>query len=165
MVRPAVFLAVASVVVCILAGCGESGQVALRSSSGVSSQTGTQSVTLAVRDVDPIGQILVDGTGRTVYAFEADRPGVATCEDACADMWPPYRVSATPRPGDSGVTNAAMLGTVGRADGTRQVTYAGHPMYYFVGDDGPGVANGQGRQEFGSRWFVVALDGTLIERR
>jgi predicted lipoprotein with Yx(FWY)xxD motif len=161
---PILSLAVFGTIAYMAAGCG-SGEIAPQTSGVVSRQTSPPGVTLAVRDVVPVGQILVDGTGRTLYAFEADRPDEATCDAACAKVWAPYRISATPRPGDSGVTNAAMVGAVTRADGTRQVTYGGHPMYYFVGDEGPGVANGQGRREFGSRWLVVGPDGNMIEPR
>ena len=168
MAMPILPVAVFGTIACMVAGCG-SGEIASQTSgvvsSTVSSQTSPQGVTVAVRDVVPVGQILVDGTGRTLYAFEADRPDEATCDGACAQVWPPYRISATPRPGDSGVTKAAMLGAVTRADGTRQLTYGGHPMYYFVGDEGPGVANGHGRREFDSRWLVVGIDGNMIEPR
>jgi hypothetical protein len=57
---------------------------------------------------------------------------------------------------------AADLGTITRSDGTKQVTYDGHPLYYFAGDSGPGQTNGQGSDGFGAKWWLVAPAGTQI---
>ena len=107
------------------------------------------------------GKALVDGKGRTLYLWEADKSSTSTCTGACAAAWPPVTVSGTPQAG-SGV-NRAMLGTVKRADGTAQLTYNGHPLYYFVGDASAGLAKGQGSKAFGAGWYVVSASGAKID--
>jgi len=107
-----------------------------------------------------LGQTLVDGQGRTLYLFEADRAGKSQCNGACASAWPPYVTSSAPHVG-TGVT-AALLGTSIRGDGVAQVTYLGHPLYYYAGDNQPGDAAGQGLNQFGAKWYVLASSGNKI---
>jgi predicted lipoprotein with Yx(FWY)xxD motif len=104
---------------------------------------------------------LVDGKGRTLYLWEADKNGTSTCTSACAAAWPPVTVSGTAQAG-SGITQS-LLGTVKRDDGTEQVTYNGHPLYYFVGDTAAGMAKGQGSKAFGADWYVVNAKGSKID--
>jgi predicted lipoprotein with Yx(FWY)xxD motif len=80
--------------------------------------------------------ILTNGMGRAVYLFEKDTGITSWCHGACATAWPPVLTTGRPVTG-SGVT-AALLGTVRRTNGTIQVTYGGHPLYYFSGDQHPG---------------------------
>ena len=75
--------------------------------------------------------------------------------------WPPYLASAAPQAG--GGVNRALLGTVHRSDGTIQVTYNGHPLYYFRGDMSPGSDHGQGVKAFGADWYVVGANGSKID--
>jgi predicted lipoprotein with Yx(FWY)xxD motif len=91
---------------------------------------------------------LVGPDGKTVYLFEADKNGKPTCAGACTKFWPPVTVSSMPSTG-SGL-DKSLLGTVKRADGSTQVTYAGHPLYYYSGDAGPGTALGQAMSAFGA---------------
>jgi predicted lipoprotein with Yx(FWY)xxD motif len=108
-----------------------------------------------------LGQILVDGQGRTLYLFEADQAGMSSCNGACASAWPPYLSDATPR-ADAGVTGS-LLGTSARGDdGGTQVTYDGHPLYYYAGDSEPGDTAGQGLDQFGAKWYVLAPGGNKI---
>ena len=107
-----------------------------------------------------LGQTLVDGRGRTLYLFEADKAGKSACDGACAGVWPPYVSNGTPRAG-TGV-RGALLGTSSRGDGSAQVTYRGHPLYFYAGDDRPGDAAGQGLNQFGARWYVLAPSGDEI---
>jgi predicted lipoprotein with Yx(FWY)xxD motif len=119
-------------------------------------------VTVDLKSVSGIeDKALVDGKGRTLYLWEADTNGTSTCTGACAAAWPPVTVSGTAQAG-SGVTES-LLGTVKRADGTEQVTYNGHPLYYFVGDTGPGMAKGQGSKDFGADWYVLNAKGSKID--
>jgi predicted lipoprotein with Yx(FWY)xxD motif len=104
-----------------------------------------------------LGKILVDARGRTLYLFEADRPNVSTLSSAGLVAWPAFRATVTPE-ATSGAS-AAMLGTI---RGTSQVTYAGHPLYYFVGDHSSGDLNGQGLNKFGALWYVVGAGGNAI---
>jgi predicted lipoprotein with Yx(FWY)xxD motif len=108
-----------------------------------------------------LGQILVDASGRTLYLFAADTGTQSTCNSsACVQYWPPVLTNGTPR-ASSGVT-ASLLGTVARQDGSTEVTYAGHPLYYFVSDKKAGDVTGQGINGFGGPWYVVSPSGMSI---
>jgi predicted lipoprotein with Yx(FWY)xxD motif len=104
---------------------------------------------------------LVDEEGKTLYLWEADKAGQSTCTGPCAAAWPPVTTSGAPQAG-SGV-NQSLLGTVKRDDGTEQVTYNGHPLYYFVGDTAAGMAKGQGSKAFGADWYVLNAKGSKID--
>jgi predicted lipoprotein with Yx(FWY)xxD motif len=103
---------------------------------------------------------LTDGTGRTVYLWLADKASSPTCVGPCATVWPPVSSSSAPTAGSGAV--AADLGTTTRADGTTQVTYAGHPLYYFEGDTSAGKAAGQGSDSFGAKWWELTASGAAI---
>jgi predicted lipoprotein with Yx(FWY)xxD motif len=107
------------------------------------------------------GKALAGKHGHALYLFEGDKNGKPTCTGACATAWPPDTVSGHPVAG-SGV-NQRLLGTVKRPDGTRQVTYNGHPLYYFTGDAGSGHATGQGTDAFGAEWYVLNASGSKID--
>jgi predicted lipoprotein with Yx(FWY)xxD motif len=104
---------------------------------------------------------LVDEDGKTLYLWEADKSGTSTCTGACAAAWPPVTTSGPPQAG-SGV-DKSLLSTVKRSDGTEQVTYNGHPLYYFVGDTAAGMAKGQGSKAFGASWYVLNAKGSKID--
>jgi predicted lipoprotein with Yx(FWY)xxD motif len=110
----------------------------------------------------PLGNVLVDGSGRTVYLFEQDTSTASTCYDACGSAWPPVLTTTPPTAGAFVSGNA--LGTSARRDGTTQVTYHGHPLYRFAGDRQRGDTAGQGLDAFGARWYVLGADGTGITR-
>ena len=108
-----------------------------------------------------LGQVLVDSNGLTVYLFLADKGTMSSCNSAgCMQYWPPVLTTGAPQAG-SGVT-ASLLGTAARADGTTQVTYAGHPLYRFINDKAAGQATGQGVNAFGAPWYVVSPSGSQI---
>ncbi|MCW2918195.1 MAG: hypothetical protein JWN52_6263 [Actinomycetia bacterium] len=117
-------------------------------------------VTVAVRD-SKLGKILVDGHGRTLYLFEADKGTNSTCYSACAKAWPPLTTTGKPQAG-SGVS-PALLGTTARTDHTTEVTYNRHPLYYFVSDTKPGDITGQGLNNFGAKWYVLNPKGNKID--
>src|SRR6185437_5133925 len=100
-----------------------------------------------------LGKILVDGKGMTVYLFVADKSTSSTCYTSCAQFWPPVLTSGAPTAGDG--AQASLLGTTARTDGTTEVTYAGHPLYYFLKDKNPGDTTGQGVNGFGGLWWVL----------
>ena len=117
-------------------------------------------ITIAVGSTR-LGQVLVDGKGRTVYLFAADSGTKSTCNSsACVQYWPPVLTTGAPQ-GGTGV-NASLLGTTSRQDGTIEVTYAGHPLYYFISDNKAGDVTGQGINSFGGPWYVVSPSGTRI---
>jgi predicted lipoprotein with Yx(FWY)xxD motif len=108
------------------------------------------------------GTALVDGTGRALYLFEADTGTTSACTGPCAQVWPPLLAQGT-APTASGAVQAGLVGTATRADGTEQVTYNGHPLYYFSGDKAPGDTRGQALDRFGGEWYVVAPGGDEID--
>jgi predicted lipoprotein with Yx(FWY)xxD motif len=110
-----------------------------------------------------LGSILVDSNGRTLYLSQADRPDTSACSSACANVWPPYEPPRSPQAG-AGV-DAGKLGTIVRADGAKQGTYDGHPLYYYVGDRVAGQTTGQALSQFGAAWYVVAHCGSAITTR
>jgi predicted lipoprotein with Yx(FWY)xxD motif len=122
-------------------------------SSGAASAVGTKTSSL--------GTFLVDANGRTLYLWDADHGSKSTCSGACAQAWPPLTTSATPKA--SGAVKASLLGTTKRADGTSEVTYAGHPLYTFAGDTQPGQTTGQGSNGFGAPWWVVTPAGKALQ--
>jgi predicted lipoprotein with Yx(FWY)xxD motif len=130
-------------------------------SSPVAGSPAAASATVSLAAISGIpGEVLVGSNLHTLYLFEADTNGTPTCTGACAAVWPPDIVTGTPSAG-SGV-NQALLGTVTRSDGTTQVTYNHHPLYYYAGDTGAGTANGQGSTSFGAAWFVVNASGNAV---
>jgi predicted lipoprotein with Yx(FWY)xxD motif len=106
------------------------------------------------------GPILFDGRGYALYAFTRDVGKRATCYGACAKAWPPYIVTARPTAGAG--TKAALIGVTRRQDGKLQATYAGRPLYYYVGDSKPGIVLCQNVKEFGGYWLVVRGSGKLV---
>jgi predicted lipoprotein with Yx(FWY)xxD motif len=96
----------------------------------------------------------------TVYLFVADTGTSSTCNTACATVWPPVLTTGAPQAG-TGAT-ASLVGTTTRTDGTIEVTYAGHPLYYFVQDKSPGDTTGQGVNSFGALWWVLSPSGAAI---
>ena len=119
--------------------------------------SGTAAVSLATISGIP-GKALVGSNGRTLYLFQADKNGTSACTGACAAAWPPDIVTGQPQAG-SGVSQA-LLGTITRPDGTMQLTFNGHPLYYFTADAAGGTAHGQGVKAFGAEWYVVGAGGS-----
>ena len=135
---------------------------AAQPSSPAAVSSGTAAMTIGLQSVSGIdGKILADGQGRALYLFTADKSSTSTCTGACAAAWPPVTASAMPMAG--GGVSQSMLGTTKRADGTEQLTYNGHPLYYFSADTGSGMAKGQGVKAFGSDWYVVDGKGSKID--
>ena len=106
------------------------------------------------------GPVLYDGRGFVLYAFTHDRPGRSRCSGACAQAWPPYLVPGAVRAGTG--ARQSLIATVRRADGSRQVTYAGRPLYYYAGDRKPGQILCQNVSEFGGLWLVVRANGAPV---
>jgi predicted lipoprotein with Yx(FWY)xxD motif len=105
-----------------------------------------------------LGDILVDGDGRTLYAFTKDKGAQSACSGQCATNWPALTGPATAGTG----VQASLLSTSMQANGDTQVTYGGRPLYYFAGDAKPGDTNGQG---VGDVWFVLTADGQLVKEK
>ena len=120
------------------------------------SGAGAAGASVEVSSTD-LGDILVDGEGRTLYLFTPDGTGTPTCVDTCAAAWPP--LVSNGEPAVEGIEEG-VVGTVTSADGTSQVTAGGRPLYTYGGDTAPGDTTGQGS---GGNWFVVGADGNAID--
>ncbi|MFF2361242.1 hypothetical protein ACFVU0_00755 [Streptomyces sp. NPDC058122] len=110
----------------------------------------------------PLGKILVNSKGHTLYLFQSDKTDKSTCNGDCAKAWPPLKAHGKPTAG-TGV-NSKLLSTITRSDGSKQVTYKGHPLYTFIDDTKAGQTNGQGLDAFGAKWYVLGTDGKEITK-
>ena len=146
-----------AVVALAVAACGGSSGGGAYGGSTASHPSAKGSVALASTK---LGKVLVDGNGRTLYLFEADKGTMSNCDGACASAWPPLTTSGKPTAG-AGVV-ASKLGTAKRADGTTGVTYAGHPLYTFSGDGAPGQTAGEGLSDFGGAWYALSAAGKTV---
>jgi predicted lipoprotein with Yx(FWY)xxD motif len=120
---------------------------------------GPQGTTVAIGRTG-LGSVLVDAKGLTLYLWAHDKSAKSTCGADCTEYWPPLLTNGSPV-ADGGV-DAHLLGTSRRSDGGTQVTYAGHPLYYFVKDSKPGDTNGEGLTGFGGRWDPVSRAGRAV---
>ena len=107
-----------------------------------------------------LGKTLVDAQGRTLYLFEGDKANVSTLSSAGLSVWP--RFVATGAVKAVGGAQGAKIGTITSPSGVRQVTYNGHPLYYYVGDSKPGSTRGQNLNEFGALWYVLGPAGNAV---
>ena len=156
----------------IIAGCGSSSSststttataaAAPATSSSSTTSTPAAAVTgVSVKTAKGSGGTYLAGpNGHALYLWVADSGGKSACSGACAHAWPPLVTKGNPTAG-AGV-DASDLGTIMRSDGTEQVTYKGHPLYYFVADTSAGSTNGQGSDGFGAKWWLIAPSGTAI---
>jgi predicted lipoprotein with Yx(FWY)xxD motif len=164
--RPALFAIVGAALA--VAGCGSSSSTAASSSPAAASSSAAASgsssaaapaVKIATAK-GSAGTYLTGASGRAVYLWVADTNGKSACSGACAAAWPPVLVSGSATAG-TGAT-AGDLGTTTRSDGSKQVTYKGHPLYYFSGDPSAGTTTGQGSDSFGAKWWLVSPSGAAI---
>jgi predicted lipoprotein with Yx(FWY)xxD motif len=109
-----------------------------------------------------LGRILVDSKGKTLYLWAHDKGRTSTCNGQCAKYWPPLVTSGKPKAGAG--ARAGLLGASRRADGRSQVTYHGHPLYYYVGDTRAGDVKGEGLTGFGGRWDPVSAGGAAVRK-
>ena len=141
----------------VLAACGTepeepAEEPAAADESDDEPEEAARQATVQVADTD-LGEVLVDGQGRTLYLFDPDEQGASTCYDDCAESWPPL-LDDDPVAGEG--AEEALLGTTEREDGQTQVTYDSWPLYHWIGDEQPGDVEGQGVQDV---WWVIAVDG------
>ncbi len=170
-------LGAAAVVVALLAGCGSSSSSS-SSSTAASTPASTQSTAASTASTSTtaaagpgvtvetkhakLGTILAAGPKKlTVYLFEGDKGTTSGCTGACAKVWPP--VTTASMPSAAGAAVSADLGTTKRADGTEQVTYKGHPLYFYDDDKDAGDAYGQGSKAFGASWYVLKPSGSKLD--
>jgi predicted lipoprotein with Yx(FWY)xxD motif len=115
--------------------------------------------TVTVRASD-YGPVLFDDRGYALYAFTRDARGRSACAETCTESWPRYLLRGSLRVGTG--LEASLLATMQRPNGDRQVTYAGRPLYHWIGDREPGAVGCQNVSEFGGLWLVVRADGRLV---
>jgi len=133
----------------------------------VAAQTSSASRVNATRVVvslrkTALGTVLADTRGRTLYLFEKDRNGVSSCSAACLAYWPALTGIDTPRAANG--VHQSLLKLARAHNGARQVTYAGHPLYTFVGDKRAGQTTGEGLRNFGAEWYALAASGRKVDR-
>jgi predicted lipoprotein with Yx(FWY)xxD motif len=150
----------AAVAALMVAACGSSasGQ-ASKSASTKPAAPKSSELTISTAK-GSMGTYLVGSSGRALYIFAADHGGKSACSGTCAQNWPPLTSAATPKAG--GGVNASDFGSITRTDGSKQVTYSGHPLYYFIGDSGPGMTSGEGSSAFGAKWWLMTPGGTEL---
>jgi predicted lipoprotein with Yx(FWY)xxD motif len=154
--RAALLVALAVAVAACGRSDGGSGPAATEAPTTTAAQAAS-GTTVAVAS-SKLGDILVDGDGRTLYAFTKDKGDQSACTGQCASNWPALTGTATAGTG----VQASLLSTSMQASGTKQVTYGGKPLYYFAGDAKPGDTNGQG---VGKVWFVLTANGELVRQK
>jgi predicted lipoprotein with Yx(FWY)xxD motif len=145
----------------VAAGCGGSSPSGTAGTAyGAAPKPKPATGTVSVRQTK-LGRILVDARRDTLYLFEKDKATQSSCYGACASIWPPLTTGGAAKVG-TGVT-AAKLASTKRSDGKTAITYGGHPLYTYAGDKKPGDTEGQGLDQFGAEWYVVAPSGNKID--
>ena len=169
MTRPLSLAALAVAGALALAACGGSSTSSSSSSgatpgyggSAAAAPSGSAGASVVSTKTSSLGTVLVDGQGRTLYLWDADHGAKSTCTAACAQAWPPLTTTGAPKA--SGSVKSSLLGTATRADGSHEVTYAGHPLYTFAGDTQPGQTAGEGSDSFGAPWWAVTTAGMALQ--
>jgi predicted lipoprotein with Yx(FWY)xxD motif len=149
----------------LAAACGSSSKSSSSSSSAASkpakstAEAKAPPVVIATKHTK-LGTVLAAGPKRmTVYLFEADNGPRSHCTGACATAWPPV----VGKPSASGAAQEPSLGTITRPDGNTQVTYKGHPLYFFIKDKDNGDAYGEAVKQFGAEWYVLNPAGNKVD--
>jgi predicted lipoprotein with Yx(FWY)xxD motif len=147
----------------VVAACGSSSSTNSSAASAANQAPASGASATSVRTASGAdGRYLVGSSGRALYLWVADPNDKSVCAGACAKFWPPLLTKSAPVAA-AGVT-ARQLGTITRSNGSRQVTYDGHPLYYFALDKSMGSITGQGSDNFGAKWWLVAPSGTAITK-
>jgi predicted lipoprotein with Yx(FWY)xxD motif len=110
-----------------------------------------------------LGRILATGRGLTVYMFTHDQVNHDTCVaiSGCTGIWPLVTSSGTPTLGPG--VKRSLVGAIKLPGGARQLTYAGHPLYTYIADAGPGDTSYVGQSQFGGRWYALSPTGRIVK--
>jgi predicted lipoprotein with Yx(FWY)xxD motif len=162
--RKSLLMLVVPVALLLIAACGSSSNSSSPSATAAAATTNTPTngVQLNTRSVAGVGTVLVDGKGRTLYAFAPDHAQKVTCVGGCAAVWPPLGTGSSSKPSMSGQVKAGLISSDTNPTGGRVVTYAGWPLYTYVGDTASGTANGQGLNINGGRWWAITPAGKVV---
>ncbi len=122
--------------------------------------TTTPGATISLEN-SPVGKILATGKGFTLYDFAPDTPTHSACvTQSCVFLWPPLIENGPVTLGKG--LQRSLLGTITRSDGSRQITYGGHPLYTFNSDVKRGMVTGQALDQSGGPWYVVRPSGAQV---
>jgi predicted lipoprotein with Yx(FWY)xxD motif len=150
----------------LVAACGSSSSSSTSSTASAaassSSAPAASGLVITTRTVPGVGSVLVNGQGRTLYIFEPDHDKKVTCVGACASVWPPLKTAAGAKPTVSGGLSASMVSSDPDPSGGQVVTYAGWPLYLYVGDPSAGSDHGQGLNSSGGLWYVISPAGKVV---
>ena len=161
------------------AGCGSSSSSSSSTSTPAATTTAATSakaaakkaakaaaakLTVSAATVPGLGVILVNSQGRTLYTFAPDKKSKVTCVGSCASVWPPVTLSAGAAPAAAKQLKASLLSSDTNPSGGKVVTYAGWPLYTYVGDSAPGTASGQAKNLNGGLWYVITPTGKVITK-
>ena len=159
------------------AGCGSSSSSSSSSSSASTpaatittsatkpAKAAATKLTISTATVPGLGVILVNAEGRTLYTFAPDKKSKVTCVSSCAAVWPPVTLTAGGGPAAAKQIKASLLSSDANPSGGKVVTYAGWPLYTYVGDSGPGTAAGQAVNLNGGLWYVITPAGKVITKK
>jgi predicted lipoprotein with Yx(FWY)xxD motif len=162
-------------VLALVAGCGGSSSNSGASTSTKASATSeaggeatakeavSSATEVSSAGVASLGQVLVDGEGKTLYVFAPDEGREVTCESSCAAVWPPLKIEAGQKASASGKVKSSLLGSDPDPEGGEVVTYAGWPLYTYVSDTEPGQAAGQGINLNGGYWYTITPAGKVVK--
>lgn len=157
----------------VIAGCGGSSTPSTastassttgKSATSTSGSSSAAAATTSVGAVSGLGSVLVDGQGHTLYIFMPDHHIKVTCTGSCAQLWPPDKLSGSQQPTASGAVKSSLLGSDADPEGGRVVTYAGWPLYTYVGDASSGQATGQGLETSGGLWYAISPTGAIVKK-
>ena len=157
----------------LVAACGSSGSTTTSAPAAYGAGGSAASSTVKAAPAAAKGVLIgiakgADGTyltgagGRALYLWVADSGGRSSCSGACAKVWPPVTTTGKAIAGNG--VHATDLGSIKRADGSTQVTYKNHPLYYFIEDKNKGSIKGQGSDSFGADWWLVSPSGSAITK-
>jgi predicted lipoprotein with Yx(FWY)xxD motif len=150
-------ISIAAALVAILAGAA----LATAGASTTSAAKAKKSPTLKLRTTS-FGKIVVDKKGLTLYAFGHDKKDKSRCTGQCPNFWPP--AAAPKKPTVAKGISKSKLKVIKRGDGTKQLSYNGHPLYRYVGDGKPGDTNGENITAFGGIWDVLSKAGKRVTK-
>lgn len=140
---------------------GNSAQVGSQTTPSSSAPAGGGAAVTIATHKGPLGTYLTTSSGMSLYMFAPDSGGKSNCNSSCAQYWPPLAGGSAKT---SGAADSSLIGTTMRSDGTTQVTYAGHPLYTYVGDTSAGQTNGEAKNLNGGEWYLLDPQGKKIDK-